>query len=281
CDTLNVTLPDGPSWGALTQALLDAEPTVFFVDDTHRLLLRAVGGFSALRRLINLMHSTSGRHFWIAAFHRQTWSFLEGSAVPVSIDLFRSRFDIKALTPAQLADWLRTNTRAAGFDFDFDNLIAGAVLGADPTRSLDRVKTAFWRRLADTSEGNPKIALRYWLESLHHPTHPELEIAQAPDHAGLIPLDVALYNPPFPEVIDGLSDTGLFILAAIVIHDGLSVNDLAETLNTSTGLIRATTRSLQTLDALVLNNDEYRISPSWLPAITRTLRQRHFLHSRG
>lgn len=280
-DALDTPRPEEPGWGALTEALLEAEPTVFFVDDTHRLLLRAVGGFSALRRLINLMHATSGRHFWIASFHQQTWSFLEGSAVPVSIDLFRSRLRIQPLSPARLAEWLRSNTCAAGFDFDFDNLVAGAVLGADPARSLDRVKTAFWRRLADTSEGNPQIALQYWLESLHHPAHPELEIAEEPAHAPLVPLDVALYTPPFPEIIDEISDTGLFVLAAIVIHDGLSVADLASSLNTSPGLIRATTRHLQILDALVLRDDEFRISPPWLPAITRTLRQRHFLHSRG
>ncbi len=280
-DALGVSPDDSPDWGALTGAVLRREPTVFFIDDAHRLLLRAVGGFSALRRLIALIHATSSRHFWVVSFHRQTWSFLEGSAVPVSIDLFRTSLDIKPLSPARLADWLGSNTRAAGFDFDFDNLVAGAVLGADPARSLDRVKTAFWRRLSDTSEGNPQIALRYWLESLNHPTHPELEIAEEPAHSALTPLDVALYSPPFPEIIDGLSDTALFVLAAIVIHDGLSVEHLARTLNTSTGLIRATTRHLQILDALIIVDDEFHISPPWLPAIVRTLRQRHFLQSRG
>ena len=269
------------SWSSITDALLEAEPTVFVIDDAHRLLLRAVGGFSALRRLVNLMHATSGQHFWIASFHEQTWGFLESSAVPVSIDLFRARFNIQPLSPTQISEWLRSNTRAAGFDFDFDNLIAGAVLGADPTRSMERVKAAFWRRLADISEGNPQIALQYWLESLHHPAHPELEIAQDPEHASLIPLDVALYTPPFPEIIDALSDTGLFVLAAIVIHDGLSVADLASSLNTSPGLIRVTTRHLQILDVLVIRDGEYRISVAGLPAVIRTLRQRHFLHSLG
>ena len=270
-----------PDWILLTRALRELPPTVFFIDDAHRLLLRGVGGFSALRRLINLMHATADQHFWVASFHRQSWSFLEGSAVPVSIDLFRTRLEIEPLSPARLADWLSSNTRAAGFDFDFDNLIAGAVLGADPARSLERVQTAFWRRLADTSAGNPTVALLFWISSLRHPLHPELEVADDPAHAHLTPLDVVLYSPAFADTIDAMSDPELFVLASILIHDGLSVENLASSLNTTLGIIRSLCRQLQTLEVLTLHDTEYRISPIWIPAVTRTLRQRHFLHSRG
>ena len=272
---------EAENWSALADRLLEAEPMVFVIDNSHHLLLRAVGGFSALRRLINLMHATARRHYWLASFHRPTWSFLEGSAVPVSIDLFRTQVEIEPLTPNRLAAWLGENTRAAGFDFDFDNLVASAVLGADMSRSLERVKTAFWRRLADTSEGNPTIALHFWLSSLRHPAHPELEIAENPEYASLIPLDVALYNPPFAEQIDELTDTELFVLAAIVIHDGLNVAQLATALNEVPGILRSTCRHLRQLDVLVLHGTEYRINPPWTAAISRVLRQRHFLHNRG
>ena len=278
---LGLTHRAEPGWIGLTRALREVPPTVFLIDDAHLLLLRAVGGFSALRRLINLMHATAEQHFWVVAFHQQAWSFLEGSAVPVSIDLFRAQVEIQPLSPPRLSEWLSNNTRAAGFEFDFDNLIASAMLGADPARSLDRVKTAFWRRLTDISEGNPKVALMFWLNSLRHPAHPELEIAQDPEDSHLIPLDVVLYSPEYSETVDSLTDTELFVLAALVIHDGLSAERLASALNTTRGIIRGTCRHLQILDVLVLCNSEYCISPPWLPAITRTLRQRHFLHNRG
>ena len=65
-----------PDWILLTRALRELPPTVFFIDDAHRLLLRGVGGFSALRRLINLMHATADQHFWVASFHPVSYTHL-------------------------------------------------------------------------------------------------------------------------------------------------------------------------------------------------------------
>ena len=270
------------SWTDLRRALRDHPSRVVLLDDTHRLLLRAVGGFSALRELLDLMHATADRHFWICAFHGPTWAFLEGTAVPINLEVFRARVRLQPLEPAELAAWALQATSRAGYTVRFDNLATAGVRNADLGRELIRIESAFWRRLNDISQGNPQVAFQYWLDSLRLPALPPTPppAAEGETVEAAMVLDVALLDPPDASKVEGLPDADLFVLTSILIHDGLSVPLLARSLNLPDGQVRAACRHLESLGVLRRREDGmFRIQIAWRPAATRLLRQKHFLHN--
>lgn len=271
-----------PTWRQLREALLARPPQVIVVDDTHRLMLRAVGGFAGLRETLTLMHATSEHHFWITAFHGPAWGFLEGSAVPINLDVFRACVRIAPLEPARVNQWLHAVTEAAGMRFRFDNLAPNLLPNTvEASRELSRIAAAFWRRIADVSAGNPEVLLQLWRRSLRHPP-----VAPEPvEGDGEAPpppmLEIALTEPLDVTAIEALPDGDLFVLTAIVIHDGLGVADMARSLNASRGQVRASCRHLEAIGVIERHTDSlFRVCTGWRPAVNRLLRQRHFLHQR-
>jgi hypothetical protein len=252
---------------ALIQSIGALPRQVILVDDAHNLFLRAVGGFRALRRVLDVMHATADRHLWVCAFHGPAWGFLEGVAEAVNLAVFRRRVSLSPLGADALAFWLENRTRAADLEPDYQDLISDSVLGAEPDRARERARRAFWRLLADEAQGNPRIASGYWLTALREGDTPEQ-------------VRVGLFASPQIADLEDLGSRDLFVLTAIVIHDGLTIEHLAEVLNLPAGLCRAGCRRLEGRGLLAgdVRGSHYAITPAWAPAIQRVLRNRQFLH---
>lgn len=248
--------------------VLDAlPPRIVLIDESHKLFLRAVGGFRALRRLLEVLHATSRTHLWVCAFHGPSWDFLEGVAESVNLAVFRRRVDLKPLSPDTLAEWLEARTERAGLRVSYADLVSDSVLRTDPARVEERARESFWRLLADEAQGNPRVARGYWLTALR--AGPEADEAR-----------VGLFESPQPTDLADLSARELFLLTAIVIHDGLSIGHLTEVLNLPGGVCRSVGRRLEARGLLEVNRqgNRYTTSAEWGPTVQRVLRSKQFLH---
>lgn len=248
------------------EALSGLPPSLFVVDDLHRAFVRAVGGFKALRQVLTVMHAASDRHFWVCGFHGETWAWLEGVRGAVNLGVFRQRIRVDDLDEHRLRDWLEARARAAGLVLRYQHLAATGLRGTDKIRAEERARAAYWRLLVDSSRGNPRVSHSAWLTSLRQ---------GAPGEAAVV-----LFAQPDSTVLEEAGDMALFLLAAIVVHDGLPVNLLANVLNISVPEVRTICRQLQGLG--VLSGDAmdsyYQVVPAWSPVVDRRLRQRHLLH---
>ncbi len=242
-------------------------PTVFVVDDLHRCFLRAVGGFRGLRQVLTTMHAVSDRHFWICAFHGDNWAYLEGVGGAVNLGVFRTRVAMQPLTPTQMRDWLEAHTRDTGITPTYDDLAAEGWMGSDPERARERARNAYFRLLAEATRGNPRVALETWTRSLRRG-----------DDEGTAA--VVLFDQPDGELLSQGGDHALFVLAALVQHDGLDVRDLMRVLNLNDATCRSTCRRLESLGVLESDesNEHYDITMAWGPAVHRHLRRKHLLH---
>jgi type II secretory pathway predicted ATPase ExeA len=248
--------------------VLDAlPPRIVLIDESHKLFLRAVGGFRALRRLLEVLHATSRTHLWVCAFHGPSWSFLEGVAESVNLAVFRRRVDLQPLSPEALAEWLEARTEAAGLRVSYADLVGDSVLRTDPARVEERARASFWRLLADEAQGNPRVARGYWLTALR--------AGQDEDEAR-----VGLFQSPQSTDLADLSARELFLLTAIVIHDGLSIGHLTQVLNLPGGVCRSVGRRLEARGLLEVDRqgNRYTTSAEWGPTIQRVLRSKQFLH---
>lgn len=259
--------PEGWNTESAVEALVGLPPSLFLVDDLHRCFLRAVGGFRALREVLTVMHAASGRHFWICGFHGETWAWLEGVRGAVNLGVFRTRVRVRELDDDRLRDWLEARARGHGVEPRYKHLSTGGLRTVDPARAVERARSAYWRLLADASRGNPRVAHAAWLTSL-----------RTGDEEGTV--NVVLFEQPDVALLDEAGDMALFLLAALVVHDGLPVDLLAECLNISVAEVRSTCRRLQGLG--VLSGDTldryYKVVPEWSAVVDRRLRQKHLIH---
>ncbi len=255
-----------PSTPELIAALQALPPTVFVVQDLHRAVLRAVGGFDAVRTLIEVFQATSEEHFWLCTLHKTMWAYLSGASGAVGLSAFREVIDLRALSANDLEGWIPEVVAAAGYSLTYEGLRAGR--RGDDERAAERERAAFWRLLAEASHGNPGVARQYFASAL--------ALGE-----GTSTVDVGLFHAPSVKDLEGLKDDDMFVLAGLIVHDGLSLDELVTVLNANTGSTRATCRRLESLG--VLDGDEagawFRITTRWLPAVDRLLRQMSFLYA--
>ena len=243
------------------------EPRIFVVDDLHRCFLRAVGGFRGLRDILTAMHAASDRHFWICSFHGDNWAYLEGVGGAVNLGVFRARVQMRPMAPEVLRDWLEAHTRAAGLEPTYDDLATEGWMASDPERARERARNAYFRLLAEATRGNPRVALERWSLSLRQ--------GEEPGQAAVV-----LFAQPDSTLLTDGGDHALFVLSALVVHDGLDVDHLARVLNLPAAACRATCRRLEGIG--VLESDDcdkhFDITMAWAPAVHRHLRRKHLLH---
>ncbi len=258
---------DGP---ALEAALLQQKPTAWLVDDLHRLFLRRVGGFEALQDVLVVFRQTAHHHLWVVSCHAPTWQYLAGVRLRVPLEAFRAVVRLEPLGPEPLADWILSRTAQAELQPDFRALSTASTLGGDPQLALQRATNAYWRLLADSSEGNPEVAYELWLGSLHR--------GRAAGRVG-----VGLPPTPTADRLSALADADLFVLAALIVHDGLPLTALTEVLNMPTSQVRTSVRTLLAHGVLsaVADNAPWYVRPPWRPTVHRMLRQKHVLRGRA
>ena len=244
-----------------------AEPSRgFLLSDLHRLFLRAVGHYEGLDAVLDVMQATARLHFWVASLHGPAWTFLAGMQNVGNVAIFPHRVHLGPTSPADMSAWLHARTRAAGFKPRFDGLTQQRAQGPNRTRMLERAERAYWRLMVEASQGNPTVAARLWIDGL-----------QPSDKAG--ELNVGVPRAHDSAELENLTDGELFGLTAIILHEDISVDELALVLNLAPSRVRGTCRGLEQL-TLVTETEagRYKVRLNWLPAVERHLRRRSFLH---
>jgi len=255
-----------PNTESVIQALLARPRSIFILSSMHRLFLRAVEHYEGLDAVLDVMQATAKRHFWVASFHGPAWTFLASMNHVGNVGIFPHRVHLGPTSPADMSAWLHAQTRAAGFKPRFDELIQRETTGPDRARMLERTERAFWRLMVEASQGNPTVAARLWVDGLR---------ATETDRV----LSVGIPRAHDSSELDGLSDNEFFTLTAIILHEDVSVSDLAVVLNLTESRVRATCRGLEQLTLITeTDSGRYKVRLNWLPAVERHLRRRSFLH---
>ncbi|MGB0637812.1 MAG: hypothetical protein ACPGTU_00670 [Myxococcota bacterium] len=262
-----IGVPNTDSVEDMVSALQEKPSTVFLISHLHRLFLRSVGRYTPLDSVLAVMQATGNTHFWVATMHGPSWTFLHGLAEVGNVAVFKTRVHLPNLGPSDLQAWLAEHTQRSGHAVNFNTLLPkGTREGPDKQRRLERATSAYWRLLAESSNGNPSVAVRLWIESLL-PNEQENTVG------------IRLFEAHETEDIAHLADNHLFALTALVLHDEMTVEELHAALNLSESAVRALCRHLEQKGLISENAARrYRVRLNWLPAVERLLRRRSFLH---
>lgn len=245
--------------------LRDKPQQAWILRGLHRAWTRQVEGFEAISTLLYVLNTTSDHHFWVASMHQLSWDFFASSGSLVDVAVFRTVVALQPLTAQQLRDLCRERIRASGYRLDTSKLLRSSAFGGDPSVDEERGINLFFRLLAEASRGNPSVAIKLWTQCLHPTDDPHLLLV----HPG-----EALET----GVVTDLSDEALFALVALRVQDELDADELAEVTNLPRPVVRRTVRDLISRGLVAYVGSRLQIPEVLLPAVTRTLRRRHFLH---
>ncbi|TNE89372.1 MAG: hypothetical protein EP330_11495 [Deltaproteobacteria bacterium] len=256
-------VPKGPDDAVeLLEAL---EPTLLVVEDLHLAFLRTVGGFEGLNALLFAFNASSDHHFWLVTVHSPAWRYLTRLGGMVDTGIFREVVTIPALGEEELRELTQRRLSIAGYKPDFSPLVRTNPFGTDPEVELERTTSVFYRLLAEASNGNPAVALHLFADCL----------SAAPGEQGVA---LVRMRRTLTGNVDGLTDPELFALTAIRTQARLTLDELVEVTNMGRGPLRQIVKNLQSQGLLRSEGEHISIPGIELPAVTRTLRRRHFLY---
>jgi len=255
------------------------DPGVVVVHGLHLAFLRTVGGFDALRTLLEVWHADRQR-CWILCFYRPSWRYLERLGTALNIHLVQEVVDLTPLDGPALRELTRDLTEPAGIELDFSALVSTGALAGDPEVERERAIESYYRLLATASAGNPAVALDLWAGCLSRVEEPEAagETGEASEDQAPTRLAVRVSQELRSTPVADLGDEQLFVLAAVRVQGELDEAELAEVLNMGAAQVRALVRQLVSGGRLQRSDRGVHLVRQQLPTITLTLRRRHFLH---
>ena len=253
----------GPDAGPreLGRALYNGPRRVVVLDMAQHLFLTDVGGYDAFKAFATLVNRTCNNVFWLCSMSAYAWRHLR--AVRPDATVFRTRRHLSGWNEEQISDLIRARCKASGVQFNFADVVVDRLEGVSVNSSLIESADAYSRLLWDYSDGNPRAALHFFLRSLD------------PERSGR--MRVRLFKAPDVALLEDGGQDGLFVLAAIVTHESISLDDLIEVTRFDRSQCFIHIDRLLEVGAITLEEEMYRVSTTWHRAAVRLLRRRNLL----
>ncbi len=194
---------------------------IIIIEDIQQLYLRSIDGFNAMLSLIEIINQTQKNIFWLVTCTQYAWNYLVKS-IQIS-DHFHWVVDMKTMDQDEINNIIRKRNQIGGFTIvyippeDYKDYKKFKTSNEEEQQSM--LEKRFFRRLNDFASSNISMALIFWLLSTRKVTD---------DH-----IYVGDFNNPDHSFIHAMNQSRIYILLALILHDGLSLEDLSRVNNQS------------------------------------------------
>ncbi len=248
---------------ALVLGLRAAPRRVVLLDRCQNLMLAAMDGLRGFEAFAQVAGRTAGHVAFVCAFSRYSWDHLRN--VYRGPGPFQEVVELGPWDEARLGECIRRRMARAQVEAVYDDLVVDRMDGADITSEAMRTAERYLQLLWQFSDGNPRMALHFWLRSL------------VPAGAGRA--RVRLFQAPSADALEALTEPERYLLAALVRHENLTLEQSAACLSYPTHRCEAHLARLGASGYLEVADDTWRITTHWYLAVIRFLRRKHLLFS--
>ncbi|MBE0617296.1 MAG: ATP-binding protein, partial [Proteobacteria bacterium] len=248
---------------ALIRAAATAPRRLVLLDQAQNLILRAPDGLRGYDAFNELVAGTWNRLFWVCTFSRYAWQHVDN--VYRGRNLFRTIYRLETWPEEDIGALIERRMRATGSVASYEDLVVDRVDGTEFRNEVIRTGERYRRLLWDYADGNPRVAVHFWLRSL------------VPDGGNRV--RVRLFAAPGADELDALQEQARFLLAAVVTHENLSVPEAVRILRYPPHLCEAGFNYLLANGLVEATADRYRVTVHWNRAVIRFLRRKHLLFS--
>ena len=239
---------------------------VIIIEDLQNLYLRKVNGFITLKLLCQLITRTYTNVFWIATTTIYTWSYLS-KTMGIS-EFFSYHITLGELSNEQVINLIWKRNRISGYNIIFE---------ADEARLSDKKFQAmekdmqqevlmkeFFNSLNNFAKSNISLALLFWL----------LSTKEIDDES----ITVTSFKNPDLNFLSILSSDKSHLLHTLILHDGLTENQIYEVLVSNKTNIKLTLFELLQ-DGIVLESDDiYFVNPLIYRTLITQLKSKNLIH---
>ncbi len=260
-------LPPDSSLATVQQYLMQPEVSlVLVVEDLQLLFRRWVGGFDALKALLELISVTSKAVFWVGSCSVYSWQYL--SRVTRASETWSSVLGLQALTQEQLSELILRRQRISGYQLQFEpgpeDLRSKhfSAMAADQQQAF--LEQKYFRKLYNFCQGNLLLGLLYWLSSTLSVNKDSLVISTSLD-------------PDF-SFLKMMPEASYFYVHALLLHDQLTPPELAVMLGEGETTSRRQLQILAESGVLLYQRNEYRINPLLYRQLVDLLKNKNLLN---
>ncbi|WP_421876892.1 hypothetical protein [Marinoscillum sp.] len=207
----------------ITQEHLNSGPKrIVILEDIQNLYLRKTGGFDVVKSLLTMISNTSSNVFWLTSCTVYTWEYFKKT---LSIhEIFSYPIGLQKPSEEDLSNIIQKRNRISGykilFEADEDTRSSKRFGKMSSEEQQEHLRKKFFKNLIDFSESNVSMSLMFWLLSTKSVDQNQIVINsfQKPDLSflGILKMDKVL------------------ALHALILHDGLTVEQFAQVMNCKT-----------------------------------------------
>lgn len=247
----------------LVAAILDSPRRVVTLEGAENLFLATVNGYKALAELGPIIDATRKQIFWLLTMKGLAWNHLRAAGKDLAF--LRRKFVLSPGSEEPIEALIDDRLARCGYEASFADLMAVEGRREDEVARNKLGKSTFMNLLWDFAGGNPQIALHFFLRSLEVTSGGRVKVRP--------------FAAPQEADLSEAGDEALFLLAAVMRHNGLNVRQAATTTNYSVGSVEGLFLHLLDLGAVSEKDGIYCVTTSWRATILRVLRRRNVLVS--
>jgi hypothetical protein len=239
---------------------------VIVIEDIQNLYLRKVNGFTTLKLLCQLITRTYTNVFWIATSTVYTWSYLS-KTIDVS-EFFSYHITLGELSNEQVINLIWKRNRISGYNIVFE---------ADQKKQSDKKFLAmnkddqqqvlmkeFFTSLNNFAKSNISLALLFWL----------LSTKEIDDES----ITISSFKNPDLHFLSILSSEKSHLLHTLILHDGLTEDQIYEVLLSNKVNIKLTLFELLQDGIVLVVDDIYYVNPLIYRTLIMQLKSKNLIH---
>ena len=242
--------------------------TVCMIEPLEHLYMKEIDGFQALNTMFWILSHAPKNVFWVVSANRYAWDYL--NKVVGAADYFTHVGFSDRLGDENVRKVIDLRHQSSGYDCVFDppkgveKTRAYRKLLNDPVAIQTFLSDRYFGRLAEIANGNPGLALLFWLQSIKNITDTEIIIGS---------IDQTIHG-----IGDSLDAADLFTLTAILQNGPVNAEEHARILNVEASRSQLRLLRLSARGYMIERDSRYTINPVLYRPIVRKLKTRNLLH---
>ncbi|MEE9431224.1 MAG: hypothetical protein V3V16_09300, partial [Melioribacteraceae bacterium] len=239
---------------------------VIIIENIEDLFLRVVNGFDVMKMFAQIISLTNNNVYWIATCNKYAWNYL--SKVINIQDYFAFVIKFNKFTDKRINEIIMTRHNMSGYRLMFiptqDDLEDKQFQKLTEQNQQEFLLNKFFRELNNISQSNVALAQLFWLRSISELTESEIQIT-------------SLHNIDF-SFLKNLNRQKVFSLAAILIHDGLTIEEHAKVFNFTNEESRLLLSAMLDDGELRITDKNYRVNFLLYVHVIKLLKSQNILH---
>lgn len=239
---------------------------IIILENLQHMFLKKVHGFKAMKMLFELMAHTSRKVMWIGVYTPISWEYLD-KTIAVS-NYFTDEIRLEKMSDDIIREIIYKRNRLSGYQIRFlpteEITLSKSFQKLDDPGKQRYLERHFFSNLNQLANGNISLAQLYWLRSTSSVDEQAISISM------MGRLDYSF--------IKGISGHSLFALQVLLLHDGLTLEDFAKSMNESVTVCRNLLIPMMEKGFLIRPKQKFNINPIIYKPVTDYLASRNFIH---